>query len=231
MSSTRYEKKMVCDEVHLPAVRSWVRLHPGLFSVAHPPRQVNNLYFDSVEADCLRYTLEGISDRAKLRYRWYGDSYTNVQGILELKRKSNKIGWKVHCQVPGVIDLTTISWPELMGQLRRHAHGEVGLWLSVVDQPMLINSFTREYYETEAQEVRLTIDHSQKAFEQWMQPRPNLTLGAVRSRNVVVEIKVESGLAHQLPGASSPFPLRVGRNSKYETGVLDALEFLNRSLR
>jgi hypothetical protein len=71
MQSTRYEVKMACDQVYLPDVRAWVQLHPAAFIEAYPLRQVNSLYFDTLDGDCLNANLIGISERRKLRLRWY----------------------------------------------------------------------------------------------------------------------------------------------------------------
>ena len=55
---------------------------------------VNSLYFDTYEVGCLTDNLFGVSDRTKLRFRWYGDDFRRVRGHLELKGKSNQLGWK-----------------------------------------------------------------------------------------------------------------------------------------
>ncbi len=88
--SLRYEVKMTCSEIHLPDARAWINLHPDLFSEAYPPRQVNSLYFDTRDLDCLNDNLIGTGQRKKLRLRWYGAGYDAVQGTLELKCKSNQ---------------------------------------------------------------------------------------------------------------------------------------------
>jgi hypothetical protein len=231
MESKRHEVKLVCDERFLAETRSWVWLHPAMFSVAHPPRLVNNLYFDTLESSCLYDNLDGTGERGKLRFRWYGTGFSTVRGVLELKRKSNRLGWKLSCPVPVTFDLTSTSWQYLMHQLRRHAQDAISLWLAVADQPMLMNSFTREYYESPDREIRITIDHAQKIYEQWTYPAPNTRFRAPSSGQVIVEIKADSGQERRLPDISSLLPLRVGRNSKYVGGVIDSFAFMDREVR
>ncbi len=47
ISELRYDLKLAFHPQRLAAARSWLRLHPEGFHQAHPPRVVNNLYFDT----------------------------------------------------------------------------------------------------------------------------------------------------------------------------------------
>ena len=226
MESTRYEVKMTCAEMHLPQVRGWVRLHPDAFAQAYPPRQVNNLYFDTREMDCLNDNLMGISERIKLRFRWYGQNHSVAQGVLELKHKTNQLGWKESCPVPVPLDLTTISWIDLMRQMRQHAVGDVAVWLSADNQPVLINSYIREYYESIDHQVRVTVDYDQVVCEQITYAAPNLVSKSFIEDQIVIEVKVDSRLHRRLSNVLYSFPLQTGRNSKYVNGVIDSLCFL-----
>ena len=231
MEPTRYEYKITCDELYLPEARSWVRLHPAAFVEAYPPRQVNSLYFDTPEADCLHDNLIGAGERRKLRFRWYGPDFSAARGGLELKCKTNQLGWKRNCPIPITFDLRAISWADLIQQMRQHAEGIVALWLSSADQPVLLTSFVREYYESIDRQIRVTVDYSQVVYEQITYPAPNLAVKTPFKKQVVIEVKSDSRLALRVSEVASSFPLRVVRNSKYVNGVLDSLGFLNQSLR
>jgi hypothetical protein len=231
MESTRYEIKMTCDEIYLPDVRSWVQLHPDLFAEAYPSRQVNSLYFDTRDAEALNDNLIGVSERSKLRLRWYGKDYSAVQGVLELKRKVNRLAWKSYSPVPITLDLTAISWSELNQQLQQHAEGIVAAWLSFADQPMLLNSFTREYYESIDRQIRVTVDYDQKVYGQMTHLAPNLKFETPMRGQVVIEVKSDSSLYRRVSNVVTLFPLPVARNSKYVQGVLDSLGFVNPAIR
>jgi hypothetical protein len=226
LESARYEIKMACDEVYLPDVRSWVRLHPDAFIEAYPPRRVNNLYLDTHEVDGVNDNLVGTRERGKLRLRWYGRDFSAVRGNLELKFKSNQLGWKQSCPIPVTFDLTTISWNELLQQLRKHVQGDLAVWLSRVDRPVLINGYTREYYESMDRQIRVTIDYDQMAYEQVTYASPNLVSSSYIDRHVVVEVKSDAALHSRVSNVLSSFPLRTARYSKYVRGVTDSLHFL-----
>ncbi|MBN1639708.1 MAG: VTC domain-containing protein [Anaerolineae bacterium] len=223
---TRFEVKMTCDEMYLPDARAWVRLHPDVFGEAYPPRQVNNLYFDTPDLACLDANLVGVSDRAKLRLRWYGTDHVTVRGALELKHKVSQVGWKEICPIPDHVDLTTTSWFDLLTHLKAHATGQVGLWLAAADLPVLINSYMREYYESGDRQIRVTLDYEQVAYDQLMFPHPNLSLRAPAESRVVVEVKADSRLHRRVSEVVSSFPLQTDRNSKYVNGVMEALSWM-----
>jgi hypothetical protein len=226
MKPIRYEIKSTCDEIYLPDVRSWVNLYPGAFIEAYPPRQINSLYFDTREMECLIDNLFGVDQRRKLRFRWYGDNHSAVRGTLELKCKSNRLGWKERYPIPYTVDLTTMSWQALLERMRAHVDGPFSIWLSYLSQPVLINSYIREYYETMDRQIRVTIDYNQVAYEQIVHLTPNLTIKAPVPSRIVVEVKADAALHRRVSNVLSSFPLQVGRNSKYVNGVIESLCFL-----
>ena len=225
MEARRYEVKMICKEMLLPDVHAWVRMHPEAFIEAYPPRQVDNIYFDTHGIDALNDNLIGVSERTKLRYRWYGKDTTYVLGHLELKHKSNQVGWKEHCPIPVTFDLTSISWHEMMEQLQEQADDLFAIWLLCMGQPVLVNTYMREYYESIDHQLRLTIDHHLAAYEQVMHAVPNLSVRAPLPSQIVVEVKCDATLHRRVSNMLSSFPLPVRRNSKYVNSVLSALCF------
>ena len=71
----RYEVKMVFDASHLGEVRSWVYAHIDAYSVAYPPQQVNNIYFDTIERNLMMEHIDGVANRAKVRFRRHGENW------------------------------------------------------------------------------------------------------------------------------------------------------------
>jgi hypothetical protein len=215
---------MTCDEMLLPDVRAWIRLHPDAFFEAYPPRQINSLYLDTPEAHCLEDCLLGAKERGKLRYRWYGTDDSAVRGCLELKRKWNQLGWKERCEIPVTLDLRAITWVGWREHLERHATGEMALWLSRIDRPTLLIRYLREYYESMDRRVRITVDSAQRFYEQVSYLAPNLAIRSPVKSTVVVEVKCDAGQHRRLSNVLSSLPLQVERNSKYVNGLLGSLD-------
>ena len=222
----RYEVKLTCDEVYLADVRAWVRLHPDSFVVTYRPRRVNSLYLDTHGADCLDDSLAGVDERTKVRFRWYGEDYSRVEGIVELKRKSGRVGWKETHPVRTAFDLTSISWPDFMLHLAGRVDDALLPWLCCTGRPTLITSYVREYYESMDRRVRLTVDRDLAAYEQVMRPAPNLRVKAPGWDRIVIEVKGDPTLHTRLSGVLSSLPLVVTRNSKYVSGLTASLAFI-----
>jgi hypothetical protein len=222
----RYEIKMTCEEVFLPQVRSSVMLHPAGFVEAYPPRQVNNIYLDTLGLDCLHDHIDGAAERSKLRFRWYGPDYTVVRGTLELKHRAGHLGWKEYSPIAATFDLTAMDWQVWLDVLRDLGEDAALRWLAWRDRPALLNSYMREYYESADHEIRVTLDHAQAAYEQVMYVRPNLTLPMPTASCMVVEIKAPANQHRRMSDVLSSLPLPVEHNSKYVSGMLDALIFV-----
>jgi hypothetical protein len=222
VSDLRYELKLVCAPHMPPQARSWIRLHPAGFAVAYPPRRVNSLYIDTPHLSSLSDNLEGVSDRQKLRVRWYGDQVTDVQPYLELKQKSNLVGRKKRFLLPCRLDLT-VPWTEMLGTIRANAGPDWRTLLQTVNQPTLITCYRREHYISRGGAVRVTLDYDQAAYDQRLSPRLNLRARLPITDAVVIEIKTALEHAERLPEVAARFPVLRNRHSKYVRGLLAAL--------
>ena len=215
-ANTRYEIKLVSNEVHLPTVRSWLQLHPSGFFVGYPPRQINNLYFDTPQLDSYSENLAGISMRRKLRLRWYGETPINVKGILELKCKRSFQGWKVSQKLPEPLSLSPeLTWHQLRQTLRPILKPELKYFLDRYSWPVLLNQYQREYYLSFDRQVRITLDFQLRAYDQRLSTTPNLTRNILPSGKMVVEVKANREHRALLSETLAQLPLRVGKHSKY----------------
>jgi len=222
LDNLRYEIKLVCDHHRLPQARSWIRLHPAGFVVAYPPRQVNSLYLDTPHLSSLNANLEGVTERQKLRLRWYGGAVTDFQPYLELKQKRNLLGRKERYLLPCRLDMA-LPWIDILEKVRASAPPDWQTLLQTVNQPTLLNSYEREYYVTPDDAVRVTLDYAQAAYDQRLCPRPNLRARLPIADGVVIEIKTSDEQAERLQEVVAQFPVHRHRNSKYVGGLLVAL--------
>lgn len=234
----RYEFKIPCASALLPEIEAWVRLHPAHWRVSYPPRQVNNIYFDSFDLQSLNANLGSVEERQKLRLRWYGTDLAQVTAAqLELKCRQGVASWKETApfgRAPfgrppfdGVLLLEQLPWSALMATLRQGLDARAQHWLACYAQPTLINSYQRAYYETPDGELRLTLDTRLRAYAQRYMAYPNLRQQAVQPDVMIVELKSPTGDAavRRLTALLASFPARVGRFSKYLHGMLAATDF------
>jgi len=217
----RYELKMIFEAARLYDARTWVRTHPCAFRTAYPPRQVNNIYFDLPGMSLLADHVDGIEQRYKLRVRWYGEEFSGIYGVIEVKHKDDNVGWKENQPVASTLDLQQMSWMEVMNILAHDSHGWVSEMLQSA-QPALINYYQREYFVSGDNQTRLTLDYGLNVFHQQLHLRPNLTFRQPRQNLMLIEIKSGVNNTAELADLLAEFPLRVGRFSKY-VGSMDGL--------
>lgn len=218
----RYELKLVCDPHRLAQARSWIVLHPAGFVVAYPPRRVNSLYLDTPHLTSFGENLAGVSERQKLRLRWYGEGVREIEPVLELKQKRNLLGRKKQVRLPCKLDLT-LSWREILGEVRACTEPEWRVLLQAVSQPTLLNHYQREYYATSDGALRVTLDYACAAYDQRLSLRPNLRILLPVADRVVIEVKAAPEYAERLQEAVAQFPALRTRNSKYVGSLQTAL--------
>ena len=222
MAGLRYELKLVCDPHQSAQARSWIRLHPAGFIVAYPPRRVNSLYLDTPHLSSFGENVAGLSDRQKLRLRWYGDGTRAINPLLELKQKRNLLGSKKQVRLPCELDLRS-AWRELLGVIRSCVELEWRVLLQTADQPTLLNHYQREYYATPDGALRVTLDYAGAAYDQRFSLRPNLHARLAVGDRVVIEIKADPEHIARLHEAVAQFPVLRTRNSKYVSALQAAL--------
>lgn len=217
--STRYEIKMATESLMLPQVRSWLRVHSAGFYTPYPPRQVNNVYFDTPHLGSFVENLSGGATRRKVRLRWYGENTTSIQGVFEVKCKRNMHGWKRSQRLSKVLDLPKVKWVELIAMIRDDLTDDFRVYLDSAGSPVLINRYQREYYVSFDGIVRVTLDYSQMVYDQRYSAFPNLGFPIPPSNDMVIELKVNTEHRKRLPDVIAGIPLRVSKYSKYTLGV------------
>lgn len=217
----RYELKMVFTALQLAEVRSWILSHSYAFRKAYPHRYVNNIYFDTSKWDMLGAHLDGVEKRAKVRYRWYGQTWSPSQGQIEIKHKQSNVGYKKQQNCPDELLLNKSSWSVITQQLKAQS-GKEFRELFDFFIPVLINRYRREYYVSADNTIRVTLDYDMKAFAQTFSSKPNIKYEEPLRNNVVVEVKADQKYHHNVADVLAELPLYSQQHSKY----LNGLEYL-----
>jgi hypothetical protein len=218
----RHEVKFVAQPHRYRDIRQWVLMHPAGFHSPYPPRRVNNVYFDDYRLVAYHENLVGESARSKVRLRWYGETLRPESGVLEVKRKRNRLGWKLSYPT-GPIDLEADSWRTLRRKLRESLSPEARLWLDANPLPVLVNRYQREYFASRDGRVRVTLDAHQRVFDQRFGERPNVTRRANLPETIVIEFKFDRADFRLGSRAIQGLLVRASRNSKYVIGVQSLL--------
>ena len=90
----RYERKFILNSFEKESIIIKLFLSDFHFVPQHEERKVNSIYFDK-NYQSLIDNLEGISERKKLRIRWYGDENKFKSFFIEEKIKKNFLSSKI----------------------------------------------------------------------------------------------------------------------------------------
>ncbi len=213
-SPPRYEIKMVFSGLETKQIHNLILGHSQLFKVAFPPRQVNNIYYDSGDFQLLNAHIQGANHRSKLRLRWYHDTWKFSTSQYEIKSKSGNLGTKAVFPITKEIDLTNISWKQLLKTLKPHLAQNI-LHLLELTSPVLINKYQREYFESADRFIRITLDTNLKSFGQTFGIRPNLKNLSTMRNLTILEIKADATHYLKIASALEEFPQYCSAYSKY----------------
>jgi len=216
---TRHEVKFVGQELVYHDLVQWVRVNGAGFRTEYPPRRINNIYFDTYDLATYEANLSGCSRRLKVRYRWYGALEAPAAGSLEVKCKRNAIGWKLAEGVKAPLELAGESWAAIRRDLAGRLSPVFRETLAAYPQPVLANSYRRDYFISFDGRLRITLDTEQEVLDQRAGRAPNFRNRSNLPRTVILEVKClneDRGLAS---AALANIPLRISKSSKYVSGV------------
>ena len=210
----RYENKFVVPCLDKKEVEAVIFSNSHLFSEIYYERQINNIYFDSLDMEGFFDNVLGNSDRIKIRIRWYGDFEKVVNPVLELKIKRGAVGTKLS------FPLKNFSFPLSLDDMQEvFLDSNLPEWLIdklKTQRFALLNYYTRKYFLSACKSFRITIDS-------------DLTYGGVLTQNSlelskkikeeynILELKYDS--EKNARDVSTQFPFRLTKSSKYVAGV------------
>lgn len=216
----RYEIKFVFSRADRRAVAQKIKTNPALFSEIFFPRWVNNIYYDTPVLGAYYSTINGFSPRVKVRIRWYGNLFGNINPTLEFKLKRSNKNTKVSF---GLIPIEIASKMSLF-QLKRGILENKSLPHEIKNimkllRPTAITRFLRGYYLSEDKKFRITID-SKLGFASLLRTHNFSNIKPAPDGLVIVEIKFAAdckGASRITNDFASRFQL--SRMSKYSMGL------------
>lgn len=142
----RFEKKFTVDSTKLSSVLYELR-SKGFFKI-YPNRIVNSVYYDDSDLSSFYENLDGLSERVKYRFRFYGNDSQKVEGKFERKIKSNDVNYKLfEKHVMTRKNLYNSKFPD-----KPHL------------KPNVHTNYERFYFYNRFKKIRCTVDINLKVF-------------------------------------------------------------------
>lgn len=205
----RYERKYKVNDINHYVLLQAIRLHPVGLKKIYPDRQINNIYFDTMNLQCYNDNVNGISERKKYRVRWYGEDVFDIKNPnLEIKYRLSEVGSK------DVLPVPEFELQDLRG-LTESVHERLDKRVRL--RPVLMNSYMRSYFGTKDGKYRITIDRQLRFFSLLSSNR--FVRYITKENAVIMELKYETADDETTDRITQYFPLRQTKSSKYVTGV------------
>jgi SPX domain protein involved in polyphosphate accumulation len=216
----RYERKFVVSGISISELFQNIRLHPAMFSEMFYERKINNIYFDTRFFQSFYENIYGLSDRKKYRVRWYGDTFGKIEKpVLEIKIKKGFLGSKLSypclpIDVEGKFSIKMVNEIIQQSELSDELKNRLKHY-----SPVLINSYTRKYFESSCKSFRLTVDSNQQFYK--IRQKVSLLSNVIMDdTKFILELKYQSKMDSAAEIITNNFPFRITKNSKYVNGLI-----------
>ncbi len=216
----RYERKYTIPKYHsLIATEQIIKENSFLFREIFYQRQINNIYFDTEELSDYHDNVMGVSNRKKIRIRWYGNTFGEIKKpVLEIKIKKGIVGdkWSYPLQAFHLNNSFNL-------EIIKKVFEKSNLPLPILEMvkpvfPSLLNSYQRKYFLSADNRYRITLDFDLLYYK--MERNLNHCFGKpFHDNNHIVELKYGLDDEKRANEISVQFPFSINKNSKYVNGI------------
>ncbi len=218
----RYERKWIFKNNNsLALINSLIR-SSLFFRFQYPSRKVNSIYFDTSDYISIRQNLDGVSNKKKIRIRWYGNQNIITKPVIEIKRKKE---FETIKEIIKILELSNleINNSENLKIIKKKLNEIIKTKKTIY--PILTTHYDREYFISLNGKVRATIDYNLRSIN-----LKNLNqLDIVKNfKNVsILELKYSTGLDEYVRDNLKDISLRISKNSKFVNSALEIPKFFS----
>ena len=221
ITDMRIEVKDVFTTDDLPLIEKSINLSRFSFYKPYPSRKVNSVYFDDLRFSALEDSIEGNSLRTKKRLRWYGNSLTENNAVLEFKKKLGVHSWKELYRNNYCINPIAHKWSEFIVTKSNDNKFQLK---KISETPVSIVTYIRQYYSSFDRKIRVTIDRNIQTYKQTNLFKPNFTFCNKYTTLAVLEIKVVAEHSNLIQELKKDIPFNPRRFSKYCKSLTSEIE-------
>ncbi|MDA3837367.1 MAG: VTC domain-containing protein [Candidatus Delongbacteria bacterium] len=212
----RYERKIPISGYDIQEIENIIRLHPACFKEIFQERKVNNIYFDDFENNAFHDNISGMMDRVKFRIRWYGNTFSEIDSVLEIKIKKGLVGTKKTFKLNSMtVDKKSSVFSLQKALLSNDLPSELTNRIQT-KIPVLLNSYVRKYFLSFDKKFRITIDNKLKYFNI---EENGSRMNCHTDKNIIIELKYEAEEDVFANEILSKLKFRLDKNSKFVNGL------------
>ncbi len=218
----RFERKWIFNSRDYLTLVSSLMRSKFFFRTHYPTRRVNSIYFDTNDYSSIRQNLDGVSEKKKIRIRWYGNYNKLVEPILEIKSKKGAETRKENYKIN---DLEGLEFPNLKNlYLIKNFINKSNKSKKTV-LPSLTTNYDRQYFISDNGKIRATVDYNLQST--YLKNFSQLNIIKNFPSSCILEFKYSTKLDKYVRHHLREITLRLSKNSKFINSAFEVSRFFS----
>ena len=218
----RFERKWLFKSNNYLALINSLLRSKLFFRTQYPSRKVNSIYFDTHDYISIRQNLDGISEKKKIRIRWYGSKDTIVNPVIEIKSKK---GFETKKEIVTIKELHNLRLSNSKNLEMIKEKLNVKLNLKKIIYPLLTTHYDREYFISLNGKIRATIDYNLRSI--FLNNFSQMDIVKNFKNICILELKYSTSLDKYVRKNLKDISLRLSKNSKFVNSALERPKFFS----
>lgn len=218
----RFERKWVFrSKNYLSLINSLLR-SDLFFTNQYPNRKVNSIYFDDLNFSSIRENLDGVSNKKKIRVRWYGKKNILTKPQLEIKSKKGAETTKKNYSMNQLNNLKFTDYTNL-----EKINDLVNLKVKSkkIIKSLLSTHYEREYFVSNDSKIRATVDYNLQSI--YLNNLSQLNIIKNFNKVCILELKYSIKSDKFVRQKLKNITLRLTKNSKFVNSAFETPRFFS----
>ena len=212
----RFERKWLFkSNNYLVLLNSLIR-SKLFFRTQYPLRKVNSIYFDTHDYTSIRENLDGVSNKKKIRLRWYDKLNIINNPTIEIKKKK---GFETKKESINIKGLNNLSFPTLENLKNITEKINIILKTKKPIYPILTTHYEREYLISLNGKIRATVDYNLKSI--FLNNFSQIDIIKNFKNICILELKYPTSSDMYVREKLKDITLRLSKNSKFVNAAFD----------
>tara|TARA_Y100001970_G_C14020046_1_gene743012 strand:- start:159 stop:833 length:675 start_codon:yes stop_codon:yes gene_type:complete len=220
--TNRFERKWIFkSENYLALINSLLRSEL-FFTNQYPQRKVNSIYFDDLNFSAIRENLDGVSNKKKIRVRWYGEQNKLSKPQLEIKSKKGSETSKKNYLINELNNLKFIDYKNL-DKINNMVNNKIKS--KKIIKPLLSTHYDRQYFISNDYKIRATVDYNLRSI--YLNNLSQLNIVKNFNKKCILELKYPIKLDKFVRQKLKNITLRLTKNSKFVNSAFETPRFFS----
>ena len=218
----RFERKWLFRSNNYLAMINSLLRSKLFFRTQYPLRKVNSIYFDTQDYVSIRQNLDGVSNKKKIRIRWYGNKNIINKPIIEIKSKK---GFETKKESISIKELNNLNLLNLDNLKTIQEILNFKLKQKKVIHPVLTTHYEREYFISLNGKIRATVDYNLKSI--FLNNLSQIDIIKNFKNICILELKYSTSLDKYVRKNLKDISLRLSKNSKFVNSAFEKPKFFS----